>query len=114
MKVLYLISSILLGAVGQVFFKIGIVKIKSNNLQFFLDLFVNYWIYLGAASYGISFLLWMKVLKDYELGFARSLTSTGYILTYILAVLFLNEGFSWLRVAGILLITAGVFIITIK
>ena len=114
MKLIYLILSIILGAIGQVFFKFGIDRIKSGSYQFFIDLLKNIWVYFGAASYGVSFLLWMKVLKYYDVSFARPLTSAGYVLTYFLAIIFLHEGLSLWRILGTIFITAGVFMLTMK
>ncbi|MFZ5985804.1 MAG: DMT family transporter [Bacillota bacterium] len=108
---IYLVLSILLGACGQVMFKLGIDKTHKENLQFYLELMLNKWIILGFFSYGVSFLLWMRVLKFYDVSFARSFTSIGYIVTYILAIFLLGEELTIRRLMAIALITGGVFLL---
>jgi drug/metabolite transporter (DMT)-like permease len=108
---IYLILSILLGACGQVMFKMGIDKTQKENLQFYLELMFNKWVILGFFSYGVSFLLWMRVLKSYDVSFARPLTSIGYIVTYLLAVFLLGEELTLRRIVAIVLITGGVFLL---
>jgi multidrug transporter EmrE-like cation transporter len=107
---LFLFLSIILGAVAQILFKIGIEKVKADGILFYFELLKNIWIYLGFLGYGISFILWMMVLKYYDVSYARPLTSLGYIVTYILAVFLLSEKFSLQRIIAIVLITAGVLL----
>lgn len=111
MPKIYLLLSILLGALGQVMFKMGIDKTQENNLKFYLELATNQWVILGFFSYGLSFLLWMVVLKHYDLSYARPLNSIGYIITYILAIFVLGENFSLRNFVGVLLITSGVVLL---
>ena len=67
MKFLLLASSILTGAIGQVAFKWGINREAGSGMEFYLSLLKNPGIYIGFFSYGISFLLWMYVLKSFDL-----------------------------------------------
>jgi multidrug transporter EmrE-like cation transporter len=109
--VIYLAVSIVLGALGQVMFKLGVENIHETGIHFYLAMVKNIWMYLGFTAYGLSFFLWMMVLRYYDVSFARPFTSIGYILTYILAILLLGEDFTYRRVMGIVLITAGVLMI---
>ena len=111
MPKVYLFLSILLGALGQVMFKMGIDKTQESNLKFYIELATNKWVILGFFSYGLSFLLWMVVLKHYDLSYARPLNSIGYVITYILAILVLKENFSLQSFAGVVLITFGVILL---
>jgi len=113
---LFLIVSILCGALGQVFFKLGVVKVSTEHFSFsfFFQIAKNPWVLLGCVSYGISFLLWMYILKFFELSFARPLNSIGYIITYIFAIILLGEAFTLRRFAAIILIIAGVILLSIK
>ncbi|OHD53223.1 MAG: hypothetical protein A2014_12090 [Spirochaetes bacterium GWF1_49_6] len=106
----YLAVSILLGAFGQILFKKGVDQVSGEGFAFYLALAQNIWVILGAAAYGVSFILWMQVLRFYDISFARPITAAGYILTYILAILVLGEGFTWQRLLGTALITAGVIL----
>ncbi len=107
-KFLLLFLSILLGAVGQILLKVGVDNNNSTGFTFYLDFFKNYWIYLGMCSYGISFIVWLKVLKYFEVSFARPITSIGYIITLIIAVIILGESINFSKIIGTLLIVFGV------
>ena len=108
-KFLLLFISILFGALGQILLKVGVNNNNFVGFKFYLDFFKNYWIYLGMFSYGISFLLWLKVLKYFEVSFARPMTSLGYILTLLIAVIILGESINLSKIIGIVLIVTGVF-----
>ena len=113
---LFLILSILCGALGQVFFKMGVGKVSTNQLSFsfFFEVVKNPWVLLGCVSYGISFLLWMYILKFFEVSFARPLNSVGYIITYIFAIILLGEAFTIRRFVAIIIIITGVILLSIK
>ncbi len=115
MQYVWLGISILLGALGQVFFKLGVAKTESVNLSFAfaLELVKNPWVLAGAAAYGISFFLWLFALRSFEVSVARPLTSLGYLVTYLIAVIALGESFTLVRLAAILLITAGVILLVL-
>lgn len=108
MKWLFLILSIATGALGQVSFKWGINKETSAGLSFFWSLVTNPGVVLGFILYGISFALWMYVLRYFELSFARPFTSVGYIITYVISIFLLGESFSINRLFGVVLILIGV------
>jgi multidrug transporter EmrE-like cation transporter len=112
MHLVWLAISILLGALGQVCFKLGVTPGATTSLSpaFIVELVKSPWIWVGGLCYGASFVLWLFILKFFPLGLARPLTSIGYIATYLLAVIVIGESFSFLRLAGILLIVAGVII----
>ena len=105
--------SIALGAAGQLFLKLASNAAgKSDNLVFFyLGLLKNPFAWLGAVSYGVSFLLWMWLLKVFELSYLRPLVGLGYLITAVLAMIFLHEKITLIRWIGILLIVAGVYLV---
>lgn len=105
------ISSILLGAFGQVFLKQAVESVSTNGFDFYFQLAKNIWLYAGAVAYGLSFLLWLTALRTFDLSFARPLTSIGYVVTYIAAIAFLGEPFILRRLLGIIIITAGVILL---
>jgi len=105
--------SIALGAVGQLFLKLASdgAGRNQNLISFYLGLLGNPFAWLGAVSYGLSFLLWMWLLKVFELSYLRPLVGLGYLLTAILALIFLHEKISLMRWIGIILIVAGVYLV---
>jgi len=68
---------------------------------------------LGLMTYALSVVAWIFALKKYQLSRAYPFLSLGYVLVYLIAVLWpgLNETLSWGKTAGIVLILAGVTLI---
>jgi len=61
----------------------------------------------------VAMLIWIYVLKHFELSMAYPLLSIGYILVYLGAVAWpkIGEAFLWEKTTGILLIMLGVILI---
>ena len=68
---------------------------------------------LGLMTYAMSVIAWIVALKKYQLSRAYPFLSLGYVLVYLIAVLWpgLDETLSWGKTAGIVLILAGVTLI---
>lgn len=113
----YLIAllSIILGAVAQLFLKIGVTSIqeKSNkSVELLKYSLTNSYLWFGLFLYGVSLLLWFFVLSKMELSKAYPMVSLGYIFTLILAYLFLNEPITVAKITGIGIIIIGVIVLT--
>ena len=112
---LLIVASILLGSAAQLVIKIGM-----NLLPAHINFFINFpwdtfiWVLLGLTGYALSMLLWMMAISKYELSFAYPMLSLSYVLVYAGAVLLpqLNESVSPGKTLGILLIVAGVVMVT--
>jgi multidrug transporter EmrE-like cation transporter len=72
----------------------------------------NPWFILGVFLYGVSVINWLIVLTRVDLSIAYALMSTGYILTFMAGVWLFHEPVSTPRVLGLLVIIAGVILIT--
>lgn len=110
------ILSILLGAIGQVFLKIGSSQIelswnKAQALSSIFNLLTNLPIVAGFVLYGLSFILWIKVLSKLDLSYVYPLTSLGYVFVLFFSFFFLKENMSLYRGIGILFIIFGGFIV---
>lgn len=112
MKILLILSTVLLGVFGQVLFKKTMSGAGSLSIYdaFFVSIRSGYF-WIGGVFYGISLLLWMKVLSDTDLSYARPFAATGYLLTTVFAVVLLGETVSMVRWVGIFLIVAGVVLV---
>jgi len=113
--VLVLIS-VVLGAFGQVFMKMGLKDNPISLSQLFstklLSTIFQKYVFIGVVLYLVAVLIWFVVLSTAELSFAYPLISLAYIITALLAVVFFKENVSLIRWAGILLILGGVFFVT--
>lgn len=110
---------VLLGAILNVGAQIALKKALpvGESLSFsdparLLSILLSWPIILGLSMYAISVVNWVVVLSRINLGVAYPLMSLGYIATYIVGVKYFGEPVSWVRIAGILVIIAGVVLIT--
>jgi drug/metabolite transporter (DMT)-like permease len=115
MRFIIVLASVALGAVGQLFLKLAAIhagkEITGSVIDYYIRLLIVPYTYLGAISYGLSFFVWMFLLKKYDLSFLRPLVGFGYIITSLLAWFVLKEKITALRWVGISLIVAGVYLI---
>lgn len=70
------------------------------------------WFLLGLGCYVVSLGLWLLVLARAEVSLAYPLLSIGYVLTAIVGYFFMGENVGPARVAGLLLICAGIAVIS--
>lgn len=114
---LYLILiSVFLGALGQILVKLGAVNLQLNfaGINLFKSLgaiITNLPVMLGIISYGVSFLLWIKVLSKVELSYAYPMVSIGYVLVMIFSYFLFKENISLLRILGVVCIIVGVILV---
>jgi drug/metabolite transporter (DMT)-like permease len=98
----------LLGAVGQVFFKLA-----SKDLQFNIPSLVQNWkLIIGLSAYAIATLLFVFALKRGNLSTLYPIIATSYIWVTIFSIYFLNETFPAYKWWGISFIIIGVSIIS--
>ena len=71
------------------------------------------WLMLGVLLYGLSMLIWIRVLSRFAVSLAYPLMSLSYILVYFGATQLpgLAEQPSILKLAGIVVIVAGVYLV---
>ncbi|MBC2425350.1 SMR family transporter, partial [Clostridium beijerinckii] len=62
-------------------------------------------------SYGLSFLLWIKVLSKVELSYAYPMVSLGYVLVMLFSYFIFKENITPLRILGIAFIILGVILV---
>ena len=99
----------LLGAFGQIFFKLG-----SKNLSLSVaGTLLNFKLIAGLALYGIATILFVLALKNLDLSFAYPLIATSYIWVWLLSIFVLGEPLILSRAAGTLLIILGVVVLVL-
>jgi len=120
MSVLLLVLiCVIFGVIGQLIMKkgtnmIGVITIRDIfSMKLFSVVFQKY-IFIGIVLYVLSSMIWLVALSQAEVSFIYPLIGIGYILTAILAWLFLGEKLTLFRFFGILLICGGVYLIVLK
>lgn len=98
-----LVISTLLGAIGQLVFKIGV----SNTDTWQIAAYVAG----GFVIYGVSTLIYFYTLSRTNLSWAYGFTGLSYLFAAIFAAIFLGELITPLRWAGVIVIVIGVALI---
>lgn len=116
MKWWFLILGIAANASASILIKMAMIPPrKFPSLTDPLALLANWPFWLGLGLYGGAFLLYAATLTRLPLNVAHPILTSGAVATVaLLSVLIFPEPFHWTTGAGILLIIAGVVLITIR
>ncbi|MCK5593854.1 MAG: EamA family transporter [Candidatus Aenigmarchaeota archaeon] len=98
----------LLGATGQIFFKLASEDINANIVSWLF----NYKLMIGLFFYGLATVLFVVALKFGNLSILYPIIATSYIWVTLFSKTFLGETFPTFKWAGLILIIAGIGIIT--
>lgn len=115
MKWLILILGIASNASASVLIKIAIMPPrKFPSLSDPMASLSNWPFWLGLGLYGAAFLLYAAALARLPLNVAHPVLTSGAVATVALcSLLIFREPFHWTTMAGILLVVAGVALITV-
>ncbi|MDD2485285.1 MAG: EamA family transporter [bacterium] len=110
-----IVISVLLGALGQVFIKSGVMRadVASDSLVTtrLIKIFMMPYVWAGLGLYIVSTLIWLLVLSRVELSFAYPLISLSYVAVLLISWLVFKEHVSMVRWAGVCIICLGVALI---
>ena len=113
---LILSISILLAVIGQLLMKKGMLEFGTfpvSQLLFkIIPMFMNPYVFLGFACFGISSIFWLVVLSRLPLSLVYPMVSVAYILVAFASMIFFKEQVSVVRWLGISIIVFGVFLIS--
>jgi small multidrug resistance pump len=114
MKWLILILGISANASASVLVKMAIMPPRQfPSLAKPMAALTNWPFWLGLALYGTAFLLYAAALARLPLNVAHPVLTSGAVAAVaVLSLLIFHEPFHWTTVVGILLVIAGVFLIT--
>ena len=106
--VLLALASAILGLLGQVAWRYAVPRNASLDAVTFLRLLLDWRVLVGVALYAASTLVWLAALSRGELSKLYPLISVNYALTVLVGWVLFGESITWLKVAGVALILAGV------
>ena len=120
MKLLALVlGSVTLSAIAQLVLKLGM---SSESVQQALDqrppisaalvVATNLQVVTGFALYALGAVVWLLVLARADVSFAYPFVGAGFVLTMLLGWGILGEPVGVARIAGTLLVVAGVWLIS--
>jgi multidrug transporter EmrE-like cation transporter len=113
----YVLITLLLTVYGQLTLKWQVAGVGSlpeaplAKLLFLLKLLTNPWIFSGMAAAFLASLAWMAAMTRLEMSYAYPFMSLAFVLVTTFSVLFLGESLSLSKVAGTLLVVAGLLVI---
>ena len=109
-----ILISVLLSVLAQIFLKSAMNNIVFPQSWFSYDalqVFINKYILLGLACYGLSMLFWLYVLTKVDVSRAYPFVGLGFIGTMLFAYYFLNEPITSQKLLGTLLVIGGVVLL---
>ncbi|HZG86187.1 EamA family transporter [Paenibacillus sp.] len=110
---LVLANAVLLIA-GQFCWKLGVESRKIHSLADSLHLLFTPMVMAGLILYGVATILWLFILSRVPLSVAYPIQSVAYVFGVVGAHYLFKETITVWKIAGCLLIVAGVSLIAIK
>lgn len=90
----------------------GISGKSANLLPELLKAATTPLIWIGLTLYGLSFLIWLRVLSFNDLSRAYPIFATiVFLMTTVGSIKFLNEEVSVIRIVGIIVMLVGIYIV---
>jgi len=111
--------SVIVIAIGQVIFKYSALRFTFTDGQTIVewarDNAVPLTAVIGALSlYMVSTVAWITALRTIPLSVAFMFNALAFAFIPVVSMLFFNEQLPRLRIPGLILIAAGIYLITIK
>lgn len=104
------ILNALFNAIGQLLIKKGALCANSSQVSGYMK-YLNQYIVSGFLFYGISALIYIKILQKVEVSLAYPISSLGYIFILVLSFLFLKESIDTRKLIGIMFVMIGIICI---
>ena len=116
MNILLNLIRVLLNSAAQLCIRKGMLiigEVEMSSIVRSLGVMItNLWLWGAMISYAVSILLWIVVLSKVEVSFAYPFLSIGYVVAALVGYYFFGESLSLIRVAGIIIICVGVYLIS--
>jgi multidrug transporter EmrE-like cation transporter len=118
-EIIVLVFAIVFNAAANILLKLGMKDAgslgKLGIVRMFTIAVTNAWVWLGLASFGIAFILYSIVLSRMKLSVAYPImTSCGFVIVVVAAMLLFSERPSLPMIGGIALIAAGIWVISMS
>ena len=107
MNILLIRISVLLNCAAQLCIRKGMLIVGEVGAMI-----SNLWLWGAMVCYAVSILMWMAVLSKVEVSFAYPFLSIGYVVAALVGYYFFDESLTFTRIAGIMVICVGVYLIS--
>ncbi|MEK9146643.1 MAG: hypothetical protein AAB639_00420 [Patescibacteria group bacterium] len=113
-----LLTSVIFNVTANILLKKGVLAFggisghKTSLIPELTKAATTPFIWIGLSLYGLSFLIWLRVLSFNDLSRAYPIFATiVFLATTAGSIKFLNEGVSLTRIAGIIVMLIGIYIV---
>lgn len=116
--VIYILISVLGGALGQILLKKGMssmgpLTLSTNQaIPIIWKMATNPYVVIGLGIYVIGTVFWLTALSRVDLSYAYPFASLSYVVMLIASWWILDENISLLRVIGSVVVILGVILIS--
>jgi drug/metabolite transporter (DMT)-like permease len=109
-----IVLAIILDTVIQIFWKMAVAGVPDDAglIVTALSALKNPYFYLAMTAFAGQLFNWLRVLGEADLSFAQPFTALSYITVLTISTVTLHEHLTGPRIAGVLLIFAGVYLIS--
>lgn len=117
-QIILLLITVSLNVAGQYFMKRGMMSVGeiggslTHMMNSLGSAFFNPFVLGGVGAYGLSSICWLILLSRVELSYAYPALSLGYVLITVISALMLGEQVNTMRWAGVVIICAGVILVS--
>ena len=118
LTIVYIMISVLAGAVGQIMLKKGMSSMGPLTFAFselasmLWRIGTNLFVVGGLAIYVSGTVFWLMALSRVDLSYAYPFASLSYVVMLVASWLLFHEDISGMRLLGTLVIGLGVFLIS--
>lgn len=115
---LLVITGVLLNAAAQLLLKAGVERVGVIKLQFGTIVAAGWKLAFephilgGLACYVVSVVVWILALSRVNVSIAYPVLSLGYVVVAVASWFLFGETLNALRIAGIVVIIVGVYLVT--
>ena len=109
MALIPLAGSVMLNAVAQISLRRSAALRETGRVRQ-----ARSWLIAWGLSFCVATVLWIAAIRTADISYAYPLLGAGYVLTALLAWIFLRERISWFRWSAVLVITAGVIVVGVN
>jgi multidrug transporter EmrE-like cation transporter len=107
-----ILVSVSLSALAQISFKLGVSSASGGSMAAGLaNAVFTPGVMVGLALYGCGTLLWLTALGRVEVSQAYPFVGLGFVLTAILGYMIFGEPLTAQRIAGILVVMGGIWLV---
>lgn len=116
MSYVYVFSTIVLTVYAQIIIKSQVLKAGvlpeefGEKLIFLLQLLLNFWVISAFAAAFLAALTWMAAMTKLQLSHAYPFMGLTFVLILLASGYFFNEPVTVLKIAGVILIAAGLVV----